>query len=78
MSSTTFRCSVCVVETLLVIVFSSSALSSSSGFVARRVGVGRVEGVFLLCVVNVNRVLSLSPVDSAVFASPFLLCFCFS
>ena len=41
-----------------------------------RVGVGRVQGVFLVCLVNVDRVLT--PVDSALIASsPFFFFFFF-
>ena len=43
--------------------------------VGRRVGVGRDEGLFLVCLINVDRVLT--PIDSAVIGSSLLLCFLF-
>ena len=52
-------CSLCVLDALVVMVFSSLLLSSSSG-----VGFGCVEGVLLVCLVDVDRVFA--PVDYVV------------
>ena len=60
-----------MVDALRVMTSPSLPLSSSRG---RSVGVGRAEGVFQVCLVHVDRVLT--PVDSAVIGSSFLL-FCF-
>ena len=44
--------------------------------VGRRLGVGRVESVFLVCLADVDR--EHTPVDSAVNTSPLLLGILFS
>ena len=39
--------------------------------------VGRVDGAFLVCVIDVDRALALVPIDSVEVASSVLLCFDF-
>ena len=59
-------CSFCVVDALWVMKFGCCV-------VGRRVGVGRVEGLFLVCLITAYPVLA--PVEFVVTAAASLLCF---